>query len=182
LGIFGVPDTEVDSFHFRDVSAPELVTRLQATVAAPFSARHRAHIDAIRWIAQQTELLPVGMPIGPFSLMTKLLADPITPVAMAGMGATATEDTGVRMVERCLQFSEVEVARSIRVQAEAGAKALLICEPAANAMYLSPKQIGAESDILERFVIAPNLRIKALLDAAGSISSSMIAASSRLSR
>jgi len=37
------------------------------------------------------------MAIGPFSLMTKLMADPIVPIAMAGMGVTGAEDPGVLM-------------------------------------------------------------------------------------
>jgi len=66
-----------------------------SSAAAPFGARQRAHFDAIRYIARETDLVAVGMCIGPFSLMTKLLADPITAIAMAGVGVTAAEDAGV---------------------------------------------------------------------------------------
>jgi hypothetical protein len=46
----------------------------------------------VRYIAERTDLLPVRMLIGPFSLMTKFLADPISPVAMAGIQAKARLD------------------------------------------------------------------------------------------
>ena len=86
---------------------------------------------------------------------------------MAGMGVTASEDSGVAMVENCLRLAELAVARSLRAQIRAGAKAILVCEPAANVVYLSPKQIAAGSDIFERFVMQPNLRLKQQLAEAG---------------
>jgi uroporphyrinogen-III decarboxylase len=107
------------------------------------------------------------MAIGPFSLTTKLISDPITAVAMSGMGATAAEDSSVLLVERCLALAEQAVARSVEAQMAAGAKAMLICEPAANLVYLSPKMIERGSDIFERFVMQPNLRLKAHMAAAG---------------
>ena len=89
------------------------------------------------------------------------MADPITPIAMAGAGADADMDRDVRMAERCLAVAEKAVSRSLAAQAAAGAKAIVICEPAANSVYLSPRQIDAGSDIFERFVIQPNLRLRA---------------------
>jgi uroporphyrinogen-III decarboxylase len=135
--------------------------------AGPFAPRNQAHIDAVRYIACETDLVPVGMAIGPFSLMTKLLEDPITPVAMAGMGMTDEDDPGVLAVVRCLEIAEAAVTRSVAAQVTAGAQAVLICEPAANVVYLSPRQIEAGSDIFERFVIAPNLRLRERMAAAG---------------
>jgi uroporphyrinogen-III decarboxylase len=107
------------------------------------------------------------MAIGPFSLMTKLMADPITAVAMAARGASATEDEQVRLAETALQLAEFAVARSLRGQAAAGAKAVMICEPAANRVYISPKMIERGSDVFERYVMQPNLRLKQQLDGAG---------------
>src|ERR1035441_144619 len=40
---------------------------------------------------------------------------------------------------------------------------MIVCEPAANKAYLSPRQLRAGSDILERFVLAPNRRLRSLL-------------------
>lgn len=100
------------------------------------------------------------MAIGPFSLTTKLIKDPITPVALAGLGITGDDDCDVLMMERCLALAEMAVARWVDAQIEAGAKAILICEPAANAVYISPKQLAAGADIFERFVMQPNLRLR----------------------
>ncbi len=44
---------------------------------------------------------------------------------------------------------------------------MMLCEPAANRVYLSPKQIERGSDVFERFVMQPNLRVKALLEESG---------------
>jgi uroporphyrinogen-III decarboxylase len=86
---------------------------------------------------------------------------------MAARGLTAEDDGDVLMAERCLALAEMAVGRSIAAQIAAGARAVLICEPAANIVYLSPRQMAAGSDIFERFVIRPNLRLKNRLDEAG---------------
>ncbi len=163
LAAFGIPAAEVDTFHF---SEPRRID-IAAYAASPFDVRNQAHLDSIRYIKEETGLVPVGMAIGPFSLMTKLMADPITPIAMAGTGLTAAEDSGVRLAEECLKLAEVAVHRSVKAQAAAGARAILICEPAANIVYLSPKQIERGATIFEDFVMQPDLRMKAVLDEAG---------------
>ena len=40
---------------------------------------------------------------------------------------------------------------------------MIVCEPAANTSYLSPRQLRLGSDILERFVLGPNRRLRSLL-------------------
>ena len=167
LAALGLPSADSEAFHFTQPPDEHSLARLQALFDAPFAARNQAHIDSVRYICQHTDLWPVGMAIGPFSLATKLVADPITPVALAGMGLTAHEDQGVLMMERCLALAEWAVARSLSAQIRAGARAMLLCEPAANLVYFSPNQLAAGSDIFERFVIAPHLRLKPLLDQAG---------------
>ena len=67
------------------------------------------------------------------------------------------------LVERCLALAEATVQRSAAAQIAAGARAMIVCEPAANSAYLSPRQLRAGSDILERFVLAPNRRLRSLL-------------------
>jgi hypothetical protein len=163
LASLGVPESEADRFHFKEVPAADTVAGARAAADRPFSQRIRANQEAVRYIAGKTGLVPVGMLIGPFSLMTKLVADPISPVAMSGGGVTAEEDDGVRMVERCLELALAAVLRSAKAQIEAGAKALIVCEPAANTVYLSPRQMRSGSDIFERFVLEPNRRLRALL-------------------
>lgn len=166
LRTLGVPESQVDAFHFAEPPAEDAVSRVAAATDAPFASRNQAHIDSVRFIARNTSLLPIGMAIGPFSLMTKLMADPITAVALAGMGLTSEDDAAVLTAERCLELAELTVARSVVAQVEAGARAMLICEPAAGIVYVSPKQIASGSDVFERFVMQPALRLKRLLDGA----------------
>ncbi len=161
LGIAGDPAT----FHFAATPPDEALAKL----SQPFtlSPRLRANVEAIRHIARNTNLVPCGMAIGPFSLTTKLLADPITPVYLAGTGSSAADDPEVAAVERLLQMSLRIVMDSIQLQADAGAKVMFIAEPAANKVYFSPKQLEAGADIFERYAMMPNREIKSLLDKRG---------------
>ncbi|MEN6605767.1 MAG: uroporphyrinogen decarboxylase family protein [Bryobacteraceae bacterium] len=167
LKALGVSEQEVDTYHFSAAPDEAALSTARQAQNSPFSRRNQAHIDSIAYIAGKTDLVPVGMGIGPFSLTTKLMSDPITAIAMAGMGMTAEEDAGVLMVERCLALAEMTVSRWIGAQAAAGARAVIICEPAANRVFLSPKQLEAGSDVFERFVMQPNLRLKQQLSKAG---------------
>ncbi len=168
LSLCGVAENDVDKFHFAEPPSQATVDAVARSLSdAPFSRRSLAQIGAISFIARQTSLLPVGMCIGPFSLMTKLLEDPISPVAMAGMGMTVEDEPSILGVERCLALAELAVRRSIAAQIQAGAKAMLVCEPAANCVYISPRQVEQGAGIFEDFVIQPNLRMKAQLDEAG---------------
>ena len=167
LAFAGVPESDVDLFHFKEPPPEEMLAGLRRNSIRPFSQRIQANQAAVRYIAEKTDLLPVGMLIGPFSLMTKLVADPIAAVAMAGGGVTSEEDEGVCMVERCLELALATVLRSARAQIDAGAKAILMCEPAANTVYISPRQMRSGSDVFERFVLEPNRRVRALLQLCG---------------
>lgn len=164
LRTLGIPADDVDSYHFNAPPTLEQVAAVHSSLLHPFSERNQAHINAVRYVALNTRLVAVGMAIGPFSLMTKLVKDPITAVAMAGGGVTADEDTGVLAVERCLEMAERAVHRSVLAQIEAGAKAILICEPAANQVYLSPKQLQRHPALLDQFVLEPNLRLRSVLE------------------
>jgi len=144
-----------------------MLAAVERSRSRPFSDRIQANQGAVRYIAEKTDLFPVGMLIGPFSLMTKLVTDPIVPVAMAGAGITAEEDEEVRLVERCLELALATVWRSARAQIEAGAKAVIVCEPAASTVYLSPRQLRSGSHILERFVLEPNRQLRTLLEQHG---------------
>ncbi|MGA2960979.1 MAG: uroporphyrinogen decarboxylase family protein [Candidatus Korobacteraceae bacterium] len=166
LRILGTPEAEAETFHFGEAPSEGALQLVRDSSRTPFGTRGQAHIDSVHYIAGKTALLPVGMAIGPFSLMTKLMADPITAIAMAGMGMTPEEDASVLLAERCLELAEMAIARSLEAQIKAGAKAIMICEPAANIVYLSPRQINSGSDIFERYVMRPNLRIKKQLASA----------------
>lgn len=164
LRCFEVPEEEVEKFHF--TTAPTLERRRhyarQAQAAGP-GVRCSANLGALRAVADQPGLLPIGMCIGPFSLTTKLMADPITPVCLAGSGIGAEEDADVALLEACLELSVACVIEQVTRAVAAGARAVFIAEPAANQVYFSPLQLAEGSDIFERYVLAPNRRIAELL-------------------
>jgi uroporphyrinogen-III decarboxylase len=167
LEFAGVPEGERDRFHFSGQPPEEMLAAVRQCADRPFGARMQAGLGAVRYIAERTDLFPVGMTIGPFSLMTKLVADPIVPVAMAGAGITAADDEGVRLAERCLDLALAAVCRWARAQLVAGAKAVIVCEPAANTVYLSPRQLRGGSPILEKFVLKPDRQVRALMERHG---------------
>jgi len=167
LEILGIPAADIALYHFGEDPGAEAVTRLRDGLRKPLNPALRAQIDSVAYVGRQTDLVPIGMTIGPFSLMTKLLKDPITPIYMAGSGMTANDDPDVALVERALDLSLQIVLYSVEAQIRAGAKAIFMAEPAANVVYVSPKQIEAGSDIFERYPIAADRRVKALVDRHG---------------
>ena len=167
LEILGVPAADIALFHFGEDPGAEAVTRLGEGLRGSLNPALRAQIDSVAHVARHTDLVPIGMTIGPFSLMTKLLKDPITPIYMAGSGMTADDDPDVALVERALELSLQAVLYSVEAQIRAGAKAIFMAEPAANVVYVSPKQIEAGSDVFLRYAIGADRRVKALLDRHG---------------
>jgi uroporphyrinogen-III decarboxylase len=161
----GVPRDEVATFHFTSPPTDAMLDKVRYGARLPPRSRLRANLGAIEYLATQTDLVPIGMSIGPFSLMTKLFADPITPVYLAGSGVSADEDDEVKAIERALDMSLHVVSQTVELLAGAGAEAIFIAEPAANKVYFSPNQIVDQgSDVFERFALAPNRRIKQKLD------------------
>lgn len=159
-----VPQERIGTYHFEKPLDDKSVDRLLARIRDPLSGRWKATVDAVRYIAESTSLVPIGMSIGPFSLMSKLIADPITPVFLAGSGCRAEDDSEIFLMEQTLKLSLEMVLQSLRAQAAAGAKAVILCEPAANQVYISPKQLEAGSDVFERYIMHPNRTIKSLLN------------------
>jgi uroporphyrinogen-III decarboxylase len=166
LARMGIDEAKADAFHF---TAPlEDGTREELRHAEPVRcAGSLARDGALDYIATRTDLLPVGMTIGPFSLATKLMADPITAVALMGSGVRPEVDPQVQLVLDCLEAAESVVLASVRRQLEHGARAMLVCEPAASTAFLSPRQMKAGSPIFEQLVLAPNNRLSAVLRQAG---------------
>jgi len=155
----GIPADEIEKFHFTDPSGfPGVVPAFEPT------ARMKATCSAIERVAGRGDLLPIGMGIGPFSLMTKLVTDPITPVFLAGDGATADDEPEVALVESLIEAGTRHVIDYIRMQAEAGARAFILCEPAANNVYFSPNQLEESYDVFDRFAMEPLRKIKAAMD------------------
>jgi uroporphyrinogen-III decarboxylase len=163
----GVPPGEVRTHRLAGCPDKSTVALAKERLEGPPDPRLRAQIDAVAYVSSVPDLLPMGMAIGPFSLMTKLLADPITPIYLAGSGVTAEDDEDVRAVEVALELATVTILRSVRLQARAGAKAVVIAEPAANQVYLSPRQMEQGSDVFERYVMQHNGRIKQALEEEG---------------
>jgi len=151
-------------FHFSAPLDDVQFARLCNERTAWFCPGSTARNEALAYIRAFSHLLPVGMSIGPFSLTTRLLADPISAAALAGAGIEAGESDEVKLLWQCLRMSEAAVHRSVRSQVEHGARAMMICEPTACTAFISPRQLKAGSNLFERLVMEPNLRLKALLD------------------
>jgi uroporphyrinogen-III decarboxylase len=158
---------ETDTFHFDSPPSEADLDRARESDTAPFPSIQRAHLDAVAETASRSGLVPFGISIGPFSLTTKLLADPIGAVALAGRGVPAGDEPLVAAVESALVLAELAVQRSLRAQAGAGAAAVIVCEPAASALFVSPRQIARGSTVFDRFVLEPLARLKAALDDRG---------------
>lgn len=161
--MLGVAPEQIDTYHFNPGPPDDALASVQAVMKCRTDPQLLVYADAIRRVSREPGLLPIGMAIGPFSLMTKLIADPITALYLAGTGITGDEDPEVAALETCVELGTEVILRSLRLQLEAGAKAICLCEPAANQVYLSPHQLAAGADTFERFVMAPNRRLRALL-------------------
>ena len=162
LELMGIPMSGAE-FHFVSPPEPKQLDRFEEHLHDVLPHGMAAHIGAIRHVAGVGDLLPVGMVIGPFSLMTKLVSDPITPVYLAGTGATADEEPEVAVIESVLRLSEQLILELIRRQIDAGAKLIVVAEPAANKVFFSPAQMESGSDVYDRFAIRPNRAIRELL-------------------
>jgi hypothetical protein len=167
LSLAGIPQAEAEPYHFPSPLQPETVAQICNARVDSFCAGSTARNHALTYIRSLPDLLPIGMAIGPYSLTTRLMADPISATALAGSGVSADEYDEVKLLLQCLRMAEAAVLRYIHSQITHGARAIMICEPAACRAYLSPRQIKAGSTIFEQFVMQPNLRIHAAMDEAG---------------
>lgn len=167
LALVEVPEAESERYHFAAPLDEATLLALGGEPAAAFCAGSVARDEAIAYIASLPDLFAVGMAIGPFSLATRLMADPITAAAMAGSGVKAADSPEVELLWQCLRIAETAVSRSVRSQMRHGARAILVCEPAASIAFISPRQMNAGSHLFEHLVMEPNLRLKALLDEGG---------------
>ncbi|MGA3132476.1 MAG: uroporphyrinogen decarboxylase family protein [Terracidiphilus sp.] len=163
----GVSQKEAEAFHFTAPLDDETVVTLCGRDAGLFCPGSVARDQALAYIASIPGLLPIGMTIGPFSLVTRLMADPIAAAAMSGSGISPEDSGEVHLLMQCLQIAEATVERSIRSQVAHGARAIMICEPAANTAFLSPRQLRAGSSVFERLVMQPNLRLNSVLEELG---------------
>ncbi len=164
LRALGITENEIPAWHFTTCPTSEQLNVVRQKINGPLDIRLKANVDAIKFITENTDLVPVGMSIGPFSLMTKLLSDPITPVYLAGSGLTAESNIEVKTVETLMALAVEVILRSFKAQVEAGAKVFFIAEPAANKVYISPNQMAAGSDVFERMVLKYLRKIKSVMD------------------
>lgn len=167
LALAGVGEAEAETYHFTSPLDEDALQKLCGEQTEPVCAGSQARDEALALISQQQDLLAVGMAIGPFSLTTRLLVDPITAGAMAGSGVMAEESDEVRLLWQCLRAAEAALLRAVRSQIRHGAKAIMICEPAACTAFISPRQIKSGSRIFEDMVMEPNLCLKAAMDEGG---------------
>jgi hypothetical protein len=167
LALLLIAEADAERFHFTAPLDEATLANLCGEQIAPFCAGSVARDQALAHIDGQPELVAVGMAIGPFSLTTRLMADPITAAAMAGSGVESVDSDDVQLLWQCLRVAEAAVQRSVRSQIQHGARAIMICEPAASIAFISPRQIKSGSKLFELLVMEPNLRLKAVLDDGG---------------
>jgi hypothetical protein len=167
LSLIGIRSNEAETYHFTSPIDETVLETLCNQQAAGFCAGSVARDEALAYIATKQDLVPVGMAIGPFSLTTRLLADPITAAALAGRGIASEDSEEVKLFWQCLRVAEAAVLRSLTSQMRHGAKAIMICEPTASTAFISPRQMKSDSTLFERLVMEPNLRLKAALDKEG---------------
>lgn len=166
LRAMGVEAVDHAAYHFSALPSAESAAALEGADVLT-DGRMAANCASLRALAAAGGPIPIGMSIGPFSLLTKLVADPIIPVYLAGSGVSAEDSEEVALIKALQPLCESIVLASCRAQIEAGAAAIFVCEPAANDVFFSPNQLDSGSPVFEDFVIGPNRRLKALLDSAG---------------
>jgi uroporphyrinogen-III decarboxylase len=159
LEILGIPKDDIDIYHFDTCPDEKIINTLKDQAGKYLNKRMTADIQAIEYIANKTNLLPIAMCIGPVSLLTKMVADPITSIYLAG---TEDEYDEVKLIETLLEMCTNVILSYLELKIKAGAKAIMVAEPAANKVFFSPKQIESGSDIFERYFLKNNLRLKDL--------------------
>ena len=163
LQFLGVPNAQAAQFHFSEGPAIGGCFRSSRGVGAAVSTSDSGKSERRAIHRGENRSVARGHADRPVLVDDETGGGSDSAGGDGGRGATAEEDPSVLLVERCLALAEATVQRSAAAQIAAGARAMIVCEPAANTAYLSPRQLRAGSDILERFVLAPNRRLRSLL-------------------
>ena len=72
LALAGVPEKRAERYHFSSPIDPAVFAWMCGEQKVPFCAGSCARDEALAYIGENTDLVPVGMAIGPFSLTTRL--------------------------------------------------------------------------------------------------------------
>jgi hypothetical protein len=110
----GITTCDAEKFHFTEPLHECTLDALCAGESAPLCRGSIARDQALSYIASFPDLIPIGMAIGPFSLVSRLMPDPITAIAMAGTGVAPEDSDEVRLLWQCLHLAEAAVQRSVR--------------------------------------------------------------------
>lgn len=166
--LLGIDEHDADGFHLVEPLGEKKVNAVVDRLNREgLSARMQTTCDALQILAQEGKHTPVGMGIGPFSFLTKIAEDMIVAVLMISQGMTAEDDEAVGLALELLPLATELIERYLVAQVKAGASAIIICEPAANSVYISPAVMDAGSDIFERIVMEPNRRLIQAIEEAG---------------
>lgn len=167
--MLGVAESELEKFHLTEpLPADQFKTLCEDLDRGQMSRRMQVLCDALAIVSRESDLRPVGMSIGPLSLLTKIIADPITSIYMIGQGLGPEDDEDVELALQVLDIGRRLVKTYVRAQVRAGACEMIICEPAANTAYISPKMMDEEgSDVFEKCVMEGALEIAGTIRDAG---------------
>lgn len=160
LSGLGVPAEQIDAYHFTIGPGAAELAALPGILDGALTPRLTASLDALRHVAANSEKVPVGMVIGPYSLATKLLADPITATYLL---AYDPDDPDAQALAAAMSLAVGLVERSAALQVAAGARAVIVCEPAASVQFLSPKQLEDVPELLDRAVMDNLRRVRAAI-------------------
>jgi uroporphyrinogen-III decarboxylase len=166
--LLGIPPSMLEEFHLHaPLEQGQTTTLLNAVREKGITPRMEVTCGALQRVAIDAPSFPVGMCIGPFSLLTKLVEGMITAVFMISQGFEPEDDPSVALALDLLPVT-MELVRGYAVaQVKAGAKAVIICEPAANKVYISPNVMESGSGIFSQFVLEPVRSIADSIEEAG---------------
>ena len=63
LELLGVPAADIPLYHFSHDPGAEAVEQAKAGLDRPLNSALQAHLESVRYIATQTDLVPIGMTI-----------------------------------------------------------------------------------------------------------------------
>jgi uroporphyrinogen-III decarboxylase len=157
---FGVHDVDAPAFLFPGAPSREDRERYfhHLRGAAP-SVRVAAVLGALEHIARQPGLVAIGATIGPFTLATRLMGDATAAIQLAAGGATADDEPAVDLLACGLDLSLAYILRYVNLQIAAGARAIVVTEPAVAAGCFPPGRATGLEEAFDRFVLVPNQRI-----------------------